>query len=78
MIAIKQALRRSIEDVLYDAELSELNDNTNLKELGANSIDRVDIIIATMNDLKIRCDLMQFKDARSFGEIAGVLYAQRG
>lgn len=72
-----EALKRAIEDVLYDADLSGLADDTSLKDLGANSIDRVDIIIQTMNELSVKCDLMEFKEARSFGEIARVLNARR-
>ncbi|MFB9619066.1 phosphopantetheine-binding protein [Brooklawnia cerclae] len=70
-------LRRTIESVLYDADLSGLAADTSLKDLGANSIDRIDILIQAMNELSITCDLMEFKDARSFGEIAHVLHAKR-
>lgn len=77
MDEIHDALRQTIEDVLYDADLSALDAHTNLKDLGANSIDRVDIIIGTMNQLGIKCDLMEFKDARTFGEIAAVLDDKR-
>lgn len=73
----RKALMTAVEDVLYETDLSLANDDTLLKDLGANSIDRVDIIITAMNNLGIRCDLMSFQEARSIGEISEILAAQR-
>ncbi|MDN7675146.1 acyl carrier protein [Burkholderia oklahomensis] len=46
-----------------------------LRELGANSIDRVDIIVMTLEALSLDVPLAAMANARNIGELAGIIDA---
>lgn len=45
-----------------------------MKELGANSIDRFDIISDTMDELNIKIPLLQFGSLKNIGEVVDFLH----
>ncbi|ONA04751.1 acyl carrier protein [Burkholderia pseudomallei] len=47
-----------------------------LKDLGANSLDRSEIVIMTLESLSLCIPLVEFAGARNIGELAEVLYAK--
>lgn len=47
-----------------------------LRDLGANSIDRAEIIMMTLESLSISVPLVELADAKNIGELAGVIHAK--
>lgn len=47
-----------------------------LSELGANSMDRADIIIMTLESLSLRIPLLAVAKAKNIGELTDLLYEQ--
>ncbi|MDO9104223.1 MAG: acyl carrier protein [Methylovulum sp.] len=47
-----------------------------LAELGANSIDRADIIMMTLESLALRIPLVALAEAKNIGELADLLHAK--
>jgi polyketide biosynthesis acyl carrier protein len=47
-----------------------------LKELGANSIDRSEIIICTLDALQLRVPLTELAGATNIGELAELIHAK--
>jgi polyketide biosynthesis acyl carrier protein len=47
-----------------------------LRELGANSIDRAEILMMTMDELSLTIPLVTFNRARNMGELATLLCQQ--
>ena len=45
-----------------------------LKEIGANSVDRADIIMFTMESLNIRIPMVKFGNAANIGDIVDIMY----
>ncbi len=75
---IFQVILSNIFDVLYELEGTDIKITDSLKSLGANSIDRVDIIMASMESLGVKCDMIEFKDAKNIDEIASILQSKLG
>lgn len=47
-----------------------------LRSLGANSIDRSEIIMMTLESLSLRMPLIEFAKAENIGELAGLMHAR--
>ena len=48
-----------------------------LRSLGANSIDRSEIIMMTLESLSLKMPLIEFAKAENIGELAGLMHARR-
>lgn len=48
--------------------------NDSLKDLGANSIDRSEIVMMTLESLSLRIPLIEIASAENIGELAEILY----
>ncbi|MGH9349170.1 MAG: acyl carrier protein [Vicinamibacterales bacterium] len=49
-----------------------------LKDLGANSIDRSEIVVMTLEDLAVVVPLVEVAGARNLGHLAALLHAKAG
>lgn len=47
-----------------------------LKALGANSVDRADIIMMTLETLSLHIPLIEMAKAENIGELAGIIHAK--
>lgn len=47
-----------------------------LRELGANSIDRADIVMMTLETLSLKMPMVEVAKAENMGELAGLLHAR--
>lgn len=50
--------------------------NDRLADLGANSIDRAEIVMLTLNSLSLRIPLVATLDAQNIGELAELVHAK--
>lgn len=47
-----------------------------LKTLGANSMDRADIIMMTLETLSVRCSLIELAQAANLGQLADLIHGK--
>lgn len=66
-------VKKHISDVLF-RDVTESEFDRSLKELGANSVDRVDIIVSALEDLAITIPLMNFAKAQSVNDVITMIH----
>jgi len=75
---IFDAVKKNIMEILPDLDESAISPDQSLLDLGANSVDRMDVITMTMEDLDTAVPLMSFKGAATVGDIVAVLATAKG
>lgn len=68
------AVLKEIKTTLFYLENEVITGNDSLMEFGANSLDRVDIIMSAMEALGVQCDMMEFKNCDNIDGIVDILY----
>ncbi|NXY98152.1 phosphopantetheine-binding protein [Streptomyces sp. BR123] len=66
-------VRRNLLDVLPELTESQITLDHSMRELGANSIDRMDVVIATQDDLGVRVPAEQLTRANDLRSLVAVL-----
>ncbi|WP_326594149.1 phosphopantetheine-binding protein [Streptomyces sp. NBC_01294] len=66
-------VRRNLIDVIPDLPESQITLDHSMRELGANSIDRMDVVIATQDDLGVRVPAEQLTRANDLRSLVAVL-----
>ncbi|MGD6960804.1 acyl carrier protein [Fictibacillus phosphorivorans] len=72
-----KAITKNIIEILPDIQKAEINQEYSLRDLGANSIDRMEIIVMTMEDLEVQIPLMEFANAQNIGEITRIMVREK-
>ncbi len=62
-----------VRAVVPTLEAHQFSHDDKLKELGANSVDRSEILMMTMESLSLKISLVDLASARNIGELAGIL-----
>ncbi|MBU6398867.1 MAG: acyl carrier protein [Verrucomicrobia bacterium] len=62
---ILAVIKRHIEEVIPGIDLGRITLETSLRDLGANSIDRADILIMTMERLRLKFPLTELAGAKN-------------
>ena len=65
---------KEIKEVLFYLEDTDITGSDSLMEFGANSIDRVDIIMSSMEALGVQCYMMEFKNCNDINSIVDILF----
>lgn len=68
-----EIIKENILEILPDVEESDITLENSLKTLGANSIDRMDIIVDTMNAMKVKVPMVEFGKANCIGDIITII-----
>lgn len=63
-------------DVLPGLDDRQFQFSDSLRELGANSIDRSEIVMLTLESLSLKIPLIKVVKAENIGELAGLLHAE--
>lgn len=71
---IFKLLKGNVKDILFDLEDDTISIDKSLKSLGANSIDRADIIMQTMEDLGLKMQLIEFGGAKNIEGLVDIFY----
>lgn len=71
---IFEIIKENILDIIPELDLSEVTMKDSLKKIGANSVDRADIIMFTMESLNIRIPMVKFGNAANIGDIVDIMY----
>ncbi|WP_438432114.1 phosphopantetheine-binding protein [Gorillibacterium sp. sgz500922] len=72
--SIYQAVQEAIQEILPDFEISELQPEMSLRDIGANSVDRMDIIIRSMELTNRKVPLVEFGNLSNIQGIIDLLY----
>lgn len=67
-----------IREVIPELEGHRFAPSDSLRDLGANSIDRAEVIIMTLDALSVRIPLVELADAKNIGELADLIHAKSG
>ncbi|ABS77927.1 acyl carrier protein [Coxiella burnetii] len=70
------ALTDTIQKILPDITQEQLQPQNSLRMLGANSMDRAEIIISVMETLDLKLPLSYFSEEKNLGELADLLDTQ--
>ncbi len=73
---IFDVLKKHVAEIM-ELDTSELVIEKSLKELGANSIDRMDIIVETMEELEIKIPMVNFGNCKNMKDIVDVFYNEK-
>ena len=69
---ILENLKNAIAEIM-DIDTDNITEEESLKVLGANSIDRADIIITTIEDCNVKIPMIKFAEAKNIGGIIDVI-----
>lgn len=70
---ILACVSKNILDVLPDLSADDIAVDSVLSDLGCNSVDRMDVIIMSMEDIGIKVPLMSFSKVATVGDLMSVL-----
>ncbi|WP_197071782.1 acyl carrier protein [Paenibacillus sp. FSL R7-0273] len=71
---IFEIMKDKMLDILPDLDAQRISREVSMKDLGANSIDRFDIISDTMDELQLKIPLVQFGNLKNIGEVVDYLH----
>jgi len=74
---IWEVLCRHVLDVLDDVRKDEVQPGRSLRDLGANSLDRMDILVGAVNELRLEVPTAALATTPTLGELAELLRARR-
>ena len=61
------------EEIVPDVDARQITLEHSMRDLGANSIDRAEILTETMEKLDIALPMVSFGSARNIGEIVAIM-----
>ncbi|MFI6847343.1 acyl carrier protein [Kitasatospora sp. NBC_00085] len=63
-------------EVIPELEEHTFDPADSLKDLGANSIDRAEIIMMTLESLEVSIPLSELANAKNIGDLAGLIHGK--
>lgn len=63
-------IKKNILDNLEDLHESEIDVNKSMKDIGANSLDIIEVVSSSMRELKIRIPRSELADINTIDELA--------
>ncbi|WP_459212145.1 acyl carrier protein [Aquimarina rhabdastrellae] len=70
---VLEVVKNVIIEVLPDLDSNQIQIEKSLKELGANSIDRMEVVTMSMEELNMKIPLMSFAHASNIQGLVDVL-----
>lgn len=71
---IFEIIRDTILEILDEVEESDITKDNSLHNLGANSIDRMDIIMDVCDKLNVKIPLKDFSEIKNLSEMTELFY----
>ena len=65
-----------VREVIPDLNSHSFGPGDSLRALGANSVDRADIIMMTLEALSVRIPMIEMARAENIGELARIIHAK--
>lgn len=75
--SIFQLVKDNIVTILPHLSTADIKREESLRDLGANSIDRMDIIVQVMEALKIKIPLIEFSRANNIQGLVDLLHEKK-
>ncbi len=72
---IRAVLRTNLERIVEAARGKDLHDGLSMKDLGADSLEAVEVASRTMKELKIRVPRTELSKAKNLGQLLDLLVA---
>ncbi len=69
---IFDVIKNNILEILPNLNPDDIVMEKSMKDLGANSIDRADVVIKTMSDLSVKIPLVELGKVSNIGGLVGV------
>lgn len=63
-----------VQDIIPALQGHDFQHSDSLRALGANSVDRADILMMTLESLSLNIPLMELAKAESIGDLARIIY----
>ena len=73
---IVEMIARHAREVVVGLESHNIDPNDSLRHLGANSVDRAEIIMMTLESLSLSVPLVDLAQAENIGELADIIHAR--
>ena len=67
-------IRRHLLDIVGKLSPEDVRLDISMRDLGANSIDRVEVIVKSMADLSLKIPLIEFGNVRNIGELVDMFH----
>ena len=74
--AIFEIIVGHAREVVPGLDAHQFKETDSLRALGANSIDRADIIMMTLESLELNMPLVEMAKADNIGELAGLIHGR--
>jgi acyl carrier protein len=68
-------VRKHLLDCVEDLDPSEINPALSMRDLGADSLDLVEVVSLSMRELQVKVPRTQLAKLHSIGELVDLLYA---
>ena len=69
-------VKNNILEILTELDAEKVKADVSMSELGANSIDRMDVVIKSMEDLSLEIPLVEFAKVGNIGGLVDLLYSK--
>ena len=69
-----EVVKKNIVDILPDVVDGDIRISDQLKDLGANSVDRADIVIQSMEDLNLKLSLVELGVAKNIEGLVSLFH----
>lgn len=73
---VLEVIIRHVREVIPALADHSFQPTDSLRALGANSVDRADIIMMTLDTLSLRIPLIEMARAENIGDLAGIIHAK--
>lgn len=71
---VLEIVRENVVETLPEVDAASVRPERTLSELGANSVDRADIVVASMAALRVKVPASELAEAKNIGGLVDVLY----
>ena len=71
--SLLEAIKNEIKLILPAIDIEAINEDDSLVKIGANSIDRAEIIINTLRKNNLVISVMEFSDCKNIGDIVNIM-----
>lgn len=72
---IFETVKSVFAEIVPDIEVSRITRQDSLRDLGANSVDRAEILTETMEQLGVSLPMVSFGKAKNIGDIVEIISA---
>ena len=67
-------VKKNIVDILPDVADEDIRISDKLKDLGANSVDRADVVIQSLEDLNLKLSLVELGVAKNIDDLVSLFH----